>query len=240
MTENTPNTFASYQHHGKPFNTQAAMEIIFKAYVSQPAVDEGILSEEVYKHHQHLGGLPPDIRAYEDPKREQAIQRRHVRSALRHLESNAAATREKRLWRIHTHDIDATIRADEQTYPKELGCGKQEVYLYYYPLYRKDAERNRPPVWKQYRAPAVWPCKIGETHDQDTRKRVKQQGKVFPEKKVIALILRTDDSGQLEKIIQDILKFRGRHIDKDEADGTEWYRTSPVEVKDIHDFLLYG
>lgn len=252
MTENTRNTFASYEHQGQPFNTQGAMEIIFKAYVGQPAVDEDILSEEVYEHHLSLGGSPPDVLDPEDAKRKQAIQQRRgthseriyrsVRSyvylALRNLKRNGAATREKELWRIHTLDIDAHIRADEQTYPKKLGSGKQQVYLYYYPLYRKEAECNRPPVWKTYRKEAFWPCKIGETHDQDTETRVRQQGRVFPEKKVTALILKTDDSRQLEKIIQYILKVRGRHIDKDKADGTEWYLTSPAEVEDIYDWIL--
>ena len=252
MNENTRNTFTSYEQLGQHFNTQAAMEIIFKAYVGQPAVDEGILSEEVYKYHLCLGGLPCDIRECEDPKRKQAIQQRfgtiserisrRVRSyvyiALQNLKRNGAATKDQGIWRIHTQDIDATIRADEQIYPKVLGRGKQEVYLYYYPLYRKDAERQRPPVWKQHRAEALWECKIGETHDQNTKTRIRQYGKVFPEKKVTALILRTDDSKQLEKIIKDILKLRGKHIDKDKADGTEWYRTSPAEVEDIYNELL--
>lgn len=35
---------------------------------------------------------------------------------------------------------------DERTYPKHLGTGKQQVYLYYYRTYRENAERKRDPV----------------------------------------------------------------------------------------------
>ena len=97
---------------------------------------------------------------------------------------------------------------------------------------------KRPPVWKEYREDALWRCKIGETHDQDTETRTKQQGRVFPEKKVIALIMKTDDSKRLETMIHEILKMWDRHA-KD-ADGKEWFLTSPAEVEGIYNFLLHG
>ena len=184
--------------------------------------------------HESGGGLPPRGESHE-------IVHYTVKRALRQLERNGGATREQRLCRIHNLDIKdilKDIRSDEQTYPKFLGKGKQEVYLYYYPTYRENAELKRPPVWKEYRKDALWRCKIGETHDQDTETRTKQQGRVFPEKKVTALVMRTDDSKRLETMIQEILKMWNRHA-KD-ADGKEWFLTSPAEVKRIYNFLLHG
>ena len=245
MNPNTRNPFAPYEHEGKPFTKQVAIELIFKAYVGQTPVDERRLPEDIYQIHERHGGLHPDVTPTPRfPNISKLISRRvrwHVRSALDELKRNGGATYEGRfLWRIHEEDIDAAIRADEQTYPKVIATGKQEVYLYYYPAYRKLAARERPPVWKERREDALWRCKIGETHAQGTKTRTGQQGRVLPEKKVIALILKTDDSKQLEKMIKDILKFWGRKVPDADVEGTEWYRTSPAEVETIHDFLRYG
>ena len=188
------------------------------------------IGEEVYQIHESGGGLPPRGESHE-------IVHYTVERALRQLESNGGATREKQLWRIHDldiKDIRKDIRSDEQTYPKYLGTGSQEVYLFYFPTYREKAERERPPVWKQIREDALWDCKIGETHDQDTKTRVKQQIGVSPEKPIIALIMKTDDSKRLEKMIHEILKMWDRWIKE------EWFKTSPAEVERIHNFLLHG
>ena len=128
------------------------------------------------------------------------------------------------------------IHRDEQTYPKMFGKGSQEVYLYYYRAYRENAVLKKiNPVWKVGYGKILWRCKIGETHDQDTKTRVKQQIGVSPEKPVIALIIKTNNSKRLEKMIKDILKFWNRQV-KD-AQGTEWFMTSPAEVESIYGFL---
>ena len=181
--------FEKYEHEGKQFTKQIAMELIFKTYVGRPPINEGTIIEEVYQIHESGGGLPPDVRepkSNSDDSISDVISRRvrsHISSALLSLHSNGGATREKQLWRIHEVDILKDICSDEQTYPKYIGTGSQEVYLYYYPAYRENAELKRPPVWKQYRKDPLWRCKIGETHDQDTETRTGQQGRVFPEKK---------------------------------------------------------
>ena len=224
--------FEKYEHEGKPFTEQIAMELIFKTYEGKPPIAKSTIIEEVYQIHEKCGGLPPRGESHE-------IVHYTVERALRQLESNGGATKEQLLlWRIHDQDILKDIRSDEQTYPKFLGTGKQEVYLYYYPTYRENAELKRPPVWKESRKDALWRCKIGETHDQDTETRTKQQGRVFPEKKVTALVMRTDDSKRLETIIHEILKMWGRWIEN--AEGDEWFKTSPAEVERIYNFLLRG
>ena len=225
-----------YEHERKHFTKQVAMELIFKTYVGKPPVDAHTIGEEVYRIHEGGGGLPPKRGGCN-------LVPFWVKMALRRLESNGGATREKQLWQIHdrdTKDIYVDIHSDEETYPKYLGTGSQEVYLYYYPAYREIAELKRDPVWKQFRKDALWRCKIGETHDQDTKTRTGQQGRVFPEKKVIALIMKTDDSKRLETMIKEILEMWNRQVDAKDADGKEWFRTSPKEVERIYDFLVYG
>lgn len=217
-----------YEHQGKQFTRAVAMELIFKAYVWKPPVDNQTICEEVYQIHKSGGGLPfksenEDIRV-----------RQVVKRALTELKCNGGATKEQELWHIHERD-DENIRSDEQKYPKTLGTGSEEVYLYYYRAYRERAEVRRPPVWKTFQKRRFWECKIGETHDQDTKKRTGQQGREAPEKKVIALIMKTDTSHWLENMIQEILKNWGRHVPH--AIGTEWYRTNPSEVEDIYLFL---
>ena len=230
--------FDKYEHEQEQFTTRIAMELIFKTYVWKPPVEEQTIREEVYQIHESCGGLPPKMK--ESHNISDAIPQLvgwHVGRALRRLEEHGGATREERLWRIHEEDIK-DIRSDEQTYPKYLGSGRQEVYLYYYSTYRENAERKRSPVWKQSRKDALWRCKIGETHDQDTETRTGQQGRVFPEKKVIALIMKTDDSKRLETRIHEILKMWDRWVEN--AEGEEWFLTSPAEVERIYNFLLFG
>ena len=180
------------------------------------------------------GGLPPAVRSLRDTeKRIRSTINHYVRRALSELDSKGCATQKlKSVWQIHEMDI----HRDEQTYPKRLGKGSQEVYLYYYRAYKENAVLKKiNPVWRVGYGKVLWRCKIGETHDQDTATRVKQQIGVSPEKPIIALIIGTDDSRRLEKMVKDILKFWGRQI-KD-AQGTEWFMTSPVEVESIYDFL---
>ena len=227
----------TYEHQGKPFTKQIAAELIFKTYVAAPPIDDTILQEKVYQIHEAGGGLPPKVRhlnpvTASSTEMERAIGR-YVREALSTLERNGCATRESlELWHIH----EMNIHRDEETYPKMLGEGSQEVYLYYYRAYRENAVLKKiNPVWKVGYGEILWRCKIGETHDQDTATRVKQQIGVSPEKPVIALIIRTDNSRRLEKMIKDILKFWNRQV-KD-AQGTEWFMTSPAEVESIYGFL---
>ena len=228
-----------YQHQGKFFTSTVAMELIFTTFVGTSPVEANIIRKDIYDSHLQRGGLPPKALKAQNTDHDDDLIRFTVGLALRSLARHGSATfeEESHLWRIHDANILADIRSDEQTYPQTLGDGNEAVYLYYYPTYRENAERKRPPVWKKNRETVIWPCKIGETHDQDTYTRTRQQGREAPEKKVIALIMKTDVSGWLEKMIQEILKHWGRHIH--EAVGTEWYLTSPAEVERIYHVLRY-
>ena len=232
-----------YVHERKPFTKRIASELIFKNYKGMPPVNQDNIQEQIYQHHKDRGGLPPEVRTHNrngEPYSESDIKkrisyniRRYVESALRSLKFNECATeKERKVWCIHEIDI----HRDEQTYPKKLGTGEQEVYLYYYRTYRENAVRKKMNyIWKIYLHKILWECKIGETHKQDTETRVNQQKGVMPEKPIIVLIIKTDDSISLEKMIKDILKFGNRQ--KKDAQGEEWFMTNPKEVEEIYDFL---
>ena len=234
-----------YEHDGKHFTRKIAAELIYKIYMGKPPIDESTLPEQVYQIHTANGGLPPEVRGRKEnsSRRQMEIDkyissrvRSYVRLALSGLHANSCATRKSsRLWYIHEMDI----HRDEREYPKTLGKGSQEVYCYYYRTYREIVElKHKDPVWMPYREKSVWKCRVGQTMKQDTSTRVKQQMGVLPEQPTIALIMKTDDSEKLEGMIHNILKFWDRKVP--EAQGREWFLTSPDEVERIHDFLQYG
>ena len=110
-------------------------------------------------------------------------------------------------------------------FPCEEEGGKDTVYLFYYPAYRKLAEKDSEEFWE---------CKIGMTVD-NVEKRVGTQVTGNPEKATIAAEFETDHPSELEAALHAILKLRGRHVI--EGGGIEWFKTNPEEVKRIYHFL---
>lgn len=109
---------------------------------------------------------------------------------------------------------------------RTIGSGNSSVYLYYYPQYRESAESKGEKVWK---------CKIGKTKHREADGRVRGQATGLPESPKIGLHIKTDWSKEIEDIIHNILKVRGKHIT--DAPGTEWFLTSPSEVEEIYEFI---
>ena len=109
---------------------------------------------------------------------------------------------------------------------RTIGSGQGSVYLYYYPQYRERAESKDEKVWA---------CKIGMTMHSEADGRIKEQATGLPENPKMGLHIKTDKHRQIERIIHDILKVRGKHIE--EAPGREWFLTSPSEVEDIYNFI---
>ena len=109
---------------------------------------------------------------------------------------------------------------------RTIGSGQGSVYLYYYPQYRERAESESEKVWE---------CKIGMTMHSEADGRIKEQATGLPENPKIGLHIKTDKHRQIERIIHEILKVRGKHID--EAPGKEWFLTSPSEVEEIYKFI---
>ena len=109
---------------------------------------------------------------------------------------------------------------------RTIGSGRSSVYLYYYPQYRERAESKGEKVWE---------CKIGRTIHSEADGRIREQATGLPESPKIGLHIKTDKHKKIERIIHDILKVRGKHIE--EAPGTEWFLTSPSEVEEIYNSI---
>ena len=105
---------------------------------------------------------------------------------------------------------------------KTIGSGNGCVYVYSYPIYQSTAESK---------GETVWECKVGKTVNNPAV-RVKEQTTGMPENPKIYLAIETDKPELLEKIIHNILDFRGKK--KYDAPGTEWFIISPSEVEDIY------
>lgn len=209
-----------YEYQGKPLTRESASEIIFKRYAGKSPIGFKTILEKVSQYHESSGGLPP-----ENQKHLPWI----IHRALSYLKSRKCATPMNRRryhaddsWRIHEEDI----HYDERDYPKTIGEGSGSVYLYYYPIYKREASLHRQRFWK---------CKIGRTK-RDAVHRTKEQVKTgLPEHPITALTIKTDEPMVLEKKIQDILKILGKYAD--DAPGTEWFFTAPSEVESIYEFI---
>lgn len=108
-----------------------------------------------------------------------------------------------------------------------IGSGRNSVYLYYDQQKRDSAESKGENVWE---------CKIGETIRELYTRIDEQAGTAVPAERLkLGLHIKTDKSEKMERIIHDILKVRGKHIE--ETLGREWFLTSPSEVKEICKFI---
>ena len=119
-----------------------------------------------------------------------------------------------------------TIPNSDSVPERTIGSGNSSVYLYYYPQYRESSESKSEKVWE---------CKIGRTIHREADTRIRSQATGLPESPKIGLHIKTDRPKEIERIIHDILKVRGKHIE--EAPGREWFLTSPSEVEEIYNFI---
>ena len=104
---------------------------------------------------------------------------------------------------------------------KTIGSGRKSVYLYYYQWDRDNAKSK---------GQSVWECKIGKA-ERPLQERLREQA-TDPEKFKLGLHIKTDKPKQIEDIIHDELKKRGKH--RGESLRKEWFRTSPSEVEEIY------
>lgn len=108
------------------------------------------------------------------------------------------------------------------------GEGSGSIYVYYFPGYKRLADLN---------AEERWPIKIGMTSFGRASIRIsEQQGTVMPEEPVVAYVRRTDTPLRLERLVQSVLFYREQQLE--EAPGTEWFNSKPVEVKAIVDWIF--
>lgn len=106
------------------------------------------------------------------------------------------------------------------------GTGSGSVYVYYFPSYRALAE---------YRREERWPVKVGMTTLGDAKIRISdQQGTAMPEQPVVAYVRRSNTPLKLERLVHAVLFYRGRQLG--DAPGSEWFSSSPEEVKSVIDW----
>lgn len=137
-------------------------------------------------------------------------------------------------WRLNYQVKEVEIVSENDEYDaveysadKTIGTGEKSVYVYYYDTYKKYAEAC---------GKCIWECKIGRT-DKDPLQRVfGQAGTCYPELPHIALIIKCDNSSQLELALHNILKIRNQWIEG--APGTEWFLTSPTEVENLYSMVV--
>ena len=215
-----------YEHSDKPFTDEIAAELIFKRYRGKSEVTESCLSKELFDYHKKGGGLPP-LRS----ERKRCMElgdliSSKIESGLRILGRNGCAHRSgHRVWHIHD-------RKDNHQYPITIGEGTDCVYLYYCPA-DKALKEESIPVWKKNRS-VYYPCNIGRTA-RCPRERVEEKSRDFPEPPVLALIMHTDKSEELEAIIHRILTYKDRLCK--EAQRTDWFYTNPEEVEHIFEAI---
>lgn len=96
------------------------------------------------------------------------------------------------------------------------------IYLYYYEAYEK---------LSQLEGRDIWPCKIGMSSTDSLNRILTQVGTSFPERPIIALIIKTEKANNLEQAIHSILNFKGRKVEN--SPGKEWFYTSPSEISNL-------
>lgn len=134
-------------------------------------------------------------------------------------------------WELHYNEqetievVDHELSSDVIAYAADevMGTGLNAVYVYYYDVYRKLAEVN---------GKTSWACKIGRTDCDPIQRVIGQAGTCYPELPHIALIIYCDDSSVLESAFHSILKYQSRWMQ--DAPGTEWFMTSPKEIKKLY------
>lgn len=136
-------------------------------------------------------------------------------------------------WELHyqIHENTEIVEDIEDNYTMStadeiLGTGSKSVYVYYYDAYKTLAS---------IRGQNSWACKIGRTDRDPIQRVIGQAGTCYPELPHIALIIYCDDSVALESALHSVLRYQDKWI-KD-APGTEWFFTSPNEIKEIYSLI---
>ncbi len=120
------------------------------------------------------------------------------------------------------YDSESVDENSKYEIEKVIGCGSESVYVYFNPNDRKLAIlENR----------STWECKVGRT-DGDATDRIYDQGvgTAISRRPVIGLVIKTDHSIILEKIIQMSLRLSSNSVPM--SLGTEWFFTSPKIIEE--------
>jgi hypothetical protein len=108
----------------------------------------------------------------------------------------------------------------------ELGDGSQALYAFYLPTYRRAAEMQ---------GHDRWPIKVGMT-TTSVAVRMAAHRTALPEAPELALVVRSENSALLEKVVHGVLTLRG--LRSDESGGSEWFITNPRELAAIYRWVV--
>ena len=208
-----------YEYIEKPLTPGIAKKLIQELFAGQTVQRQKIISD-VEETHLERGGL-----------RSRAQFNNPVTLALYNMrrEGEASNPDESGNWLIPSSTQDDDSLDPEPNNldlepEKIIGSGKQSVYLYYYPVYRRLAELE---------GKRVWACKIGKAKNDPLIRISAQTRTALPEYQKVGLIIKTNEFGLMETTIQNILKLQGKHMQN--APGTEWFLTSPSEVETVYE-----
>ena len=120
--------------------------------------------------------------------------------------------------------LSEVTEPNEPIFPaeKEIGEGSECVYVYFNPNDKKLAIAESRKVWE---------CKVGRTSNSNVTLRLISQGvsTALSRPPVLGLVIRTDDSSLVEKVLHDSLRLATS--DYDDAIGREWFMTSPDVIE---------
>ena len=206
-----------YEYVERSLTPKIAQHLILELFAGR-TVQKQEMMRVVEETHQERGGL-----------RSQAQRNNPVTLALYNMRQEGQATElgENNNWLISssTRDDDSVDSEPDNLEPEKIiGSGKQSVYLYYYPAYRRLAELQDEEVWA---------CKIGKAKNDPLIRISSQTRTALPEYPTVGLIIKTNEFTLMETTIQNILKLQGKHIQN--APGREWFLTSPSEVERVYE-----
>ena len=119
-------------------------------------------------------------------------------------------------------DLDE-LETNEIESEHTVGAGDQFIYAYYIPVYRELFEAQ---------GSSRWPIKIGKSID--AKQRLNTHATALPDAPTVAVLIKTSDAANLERLLHLTLRVRGREYDG--TGGSEWFVTSPQEILEIYAF----
>jgi hypothetical protein len=174
------------------------------------------LFDRVCKTHVERGGLPSEAKS---PMDQFDMQLKEMK------EQGFLANPETGIWERtdkQPRDEDSAIEELASQAQVTMGEGRELVYAWNLPLYRR---------WAETQGESVYPMKIGITGNDDPQIRITTSEGYAPEQHELGFLFRTDDAQRWEKLLHSFLGLCGRH--KPKARGTEWYDTTPDELREI-------
>lgn len=202
---------STYRNVGIPLTPAVFAELLLELVEPGRPHARADLARLVGDEHAKRGGLP--ARGDVSTTAKKALSELQRRGLAEQIGSTRG------YWRV----VEKVAPADSG--PLEFGDGPESVYVYYFPAYRDQAAllgHNE------------WPMKIGMTKTAVTPRLRDQCGTAMPEEPVLAMVYRTEDASNAERLLHSTLIARDRRIKG--APGKEWFQTSLTEIKAILDF----